>query len=212
MLVHGAALCCSAKPPPMEWPYSAHSPYQNGVARRRLAQRRVEVTLKFDPEQKGTLLGKNGSTINRIQQESTGAQLEISKGEECSIRVWGPSAAVVSRLDQTVCSRTRLLGIFDSTHASGQAKARAALVQLLYLDAKSIQVHYANQCQPSALRLSGGTFSTSSHAQVVEVPTELVDLVVGRGSEKLKKLEEEHAVRIDLSRPADRSEVRDRTF
>ena len=54
------------------------------------AQRRVEVKLKFDPEQKGTLLGKGGATINRVQQESQGASLEISKGDECTIRIWGP--------------------------------------------------------------------------------------------------------------------------
>ena len=71
------------------------------------AQRRVEVKLVFDPEQKGTLLGKNGSTINRIQQQSEGAQLEIARGDECFIRVWGPSAAV--------------------------ARARKALVELLHL-------------------------------------------------------------------------------
>ena len=117
-------------------------------------QRRVEITLKFDPEQKGTLLGAKGSTINRIQQESSGAQLEVSKGEECTIRVWGPSAAV--------------------------ARARTALVSLLFLDAKSIQV--------------------------VEVPGELLDHVIGRGGDRVKKLEEEHAVRIDSSRGADRSE------
>ena len=116
-------------------------------------QRRMEATLKFDPEQKGTLLGKNGSTINRIQQESNGAQLEISRGEECTIRIWGPSAAV--------------------------ARARQSLVSLLYLDAKSVQV--------------------------VEVPSDLIDLVIGRG-ERVKKLEEEYAVRIDSSRSADKSE------
>ena len=31
-------------------------------------QKRIELVVKFDPEQKGTLLGKGGTTINRIQQ------------------------------------------------------------------------------------------------------------------------------------------------
>lgn len=35
------------------------------------AQKRVEVIIKVDPEQKGTLLGKAGATINRIQQVSS---------------------------------------------------------------------------------------------------------------------------------------------
>ena len=117
-------------------------------------QRRVEVTLKFDLEQKGTLLGKHGTTINRIQQESAGAQLEVSRGDECTIRIWGPSAAV--------------------------AKARSSLVALLYLDAKSVQV--------------------------VEVPSELIDVVIGRGGEKLKRMEEEHGVRVDSSKSNDRTE------
>ena len=111
-------------------------------------QRRVEITLKFDPEQKGTLLGAKGATINRIQQESNGAQLEVSKGDDGTIRVWGASAAV--------------------------AKARQALVSLLFLDAKAIQV--------------------------VEVAGELLDVVIGRGGEKVRKLEAEHSVRIDSSR------------
>lgn len=34
------------------------------------SQKRVEVIVKFDPEQKGTLLGKGGATIKRIQQVS----------------------------------------------------------------------------------------------------------------------------------------------
>ena len=42
------------------------------------------------------------------------SQLEISKGEECTIRIWGPYVAV--------------------------NRARAELVKLLFLDAKSIQV------------------------------------------------------------------------
>ena len=40
-------------------------------------RRRVEVTLRYSAEQKGTLLGKGGATINRISTES-GAQLEVS--------------------------------------------------------------------------------------------------------------------------------------
>ena len=110
------------------------------------------MVLKFDPEQKGTLLGKSGSTIQRLQQESNGAQLEIAKGDECSIRIWGPYAAV--------------------------NRAREDLVKLLYLDAKKIEV--------------------------VEVPGELLDQVIGRGGEHVRKLEELHAVRIDSSRGPDR--------
>ena len=118
------------------------------------SQRRVEIKLQFDPEQKGTLLGKNGSTINRIQQESEGAQLEIGRGEECFIKVWGPAAAV--------------------------ARARKSLSALLHLDAPS--------------------------KQVIEVPTEVLDMVIGKGGEAVKRLEVSHSVSIDSSRAADRSE------
>lgn len=55
-------------------------------------RKRVEVTLKYSPEQKGTLLGKSGSTINRISTES-GAQLDLSR-DECTIRIHGPAATV----------------------------------------------------------------------------------------------------------------------
>lgn len=118
------------------------------------AQRRVEITLKFDPEQKGTLLGKAGSTINRIQQQSQGALMEVAKGDECTIRVWGPSAAV--------------------------ERARQSLVELLHLDAKS--------------------------KEVLEVPTELLDHIIGRGGEHVKRLEAEQGVSIDILKATEKTE------
>ena len=118
------------------------------------AQRRVEITLKFDPEQKGTLLGKAGSTINRIQQQSQGALMEVAKGDECTIRVWGPSAAV--------------------------ERARQSLVELLHLDAKS--------------------------KEVLEVPTELLDHIIGRGGEHVKRLEAEQGVSIDIQKATEKTE------
>jgi len=57
-------------------------------------QRRVDATIKFDPEQKGTLLGKGGATIQRIQSESGGAMLEIGKGSDPTVRISGPYVAV----------------------------------------------------------------------------------------------------------------------
>ena len=68
-------------------------------------KKRVEVTLRYSPEQKGTLLGKGGSTINRISTES-GAQLDLGK-DDCTIRVHGPAAAVKKA---QVCSYSRLGG------------------------------------------------------------------------------------------------------
>jgi polyribonucleotide nucleotidyltransferase len=70
--------------------------------------------IKFDPEQKGTLLGKGGATINRIQQESQGAVLELGKGDDSSLKISGPTQAVM--------------------------RAREALAALLHLDAKSVKV------------------------------------------------------------------------
>ena len=70
--------------------------------------------MKFDPEQKGTLLGKGGSTINRIQTESGGAVLELGKGDDCTVKISGPNTAVL--------------------------RARKALAELLHLDAKSVKV------------------------------------------------------------------------
>ena len=58
-------------------------------------QSRTTLEIRFDPEQKGTLLGKGGSTINEIQKKSGGAILEIAKGAECSIKVSGPNQAVM---------------------------------------------------------------------------------------------------------------------
>jgi hypothetical protein len=80
-----------------------------------------------------------------LQAESEGAQLEIGKGSDCWIRIHGPYAAV--------------------------ARARSALLSLLFLDAKSVEV--------------------------VEVPTELIDLVIGKGGENVKRVEAEHGVLID---------------
>eukprot|EP00966_Prymnesium_polylepis_P264419 6108769-Prymnesium_polylepis.1 len=76
-------------------------------------QRRIEMVVKFDPEQKGTLLGKGGATINRIQQESGGALIELGKGEDSSVKICGPSKAVQA--------------------------ARAAVIALLHLDAESVR-------------------------------------------------------------------------
>jgi predicted RNA-binding protein YlqC (UPF0109 family) len=76
-------------------------------------QRRVEETLRFDVEQKGTLLGKGGATIQRIQSESGGAMLEIGKGAESTVRITGPYVAVEA--------------------------ARAEICRLLKLDAESVR-------------------------------------------------------------------------
>ena len=62
-------------------------------------RKRVEVTLRYSAEQKGTLLGKGGATINRISTES-GAQLDLGKDPDCSIRIHGlaPAVAVAKEL------------------------------------------------------------------------------------------------------------------
>ena len=75
-------------------------------------QRRIEVSITFDPEQKGTLIGKGGSTINRVQAQS-GAVLELGKGADSTVKISGPAACV--------------------------QKAREALAELLHLDAKKVQ-------------------------------------------------------------------------
>ena len=111
-------------------------------------QSRTTLEIRFDPEQKGTLLGKGGSTINEIQKKSGGAILEIAKGAECSIKVSGPNQAVM--------------------------RARKLLAELLHLDAASVKI--------------------------VEMPFEVVDKVIGRGGENVRRLEKEHGVSIDSAR------------
>ena len=76
-------------------------------------QRRIELVVKFDPEQKGMLLGKGGSTINRIQQESRGATIELGKGGDSSVKLVGPNEAVL--------------------------RARSAIAELLHLDAAMVK-------------------------------------------------------------------------
>lgn len=113
-------------------------------------KRRVEVTIKYAAEQKGTLLGKGGSTINRISTES-GAQLDLGKDTDYSIRVHGPAAAV--------------------------KRAQELLNELLFLNAASVQT--------------------------VDIPFEVVDAVVGKGGENLRRLQQMYKVSIDnLSQPA----------
>jgi len=108
------------------------------------SQRRVELVVKFDPEQKHKLLGKGGATIKRIQQESGGAMIDLDKGSEGTVTLSGPNACVL--------------------------KARKAVVELLRLDAESVRA--------------------------VEVPSDIVDAVIGKGGENLSRLEEEHGVSI----------------
>ena len=69
--------------------------------------------VKFDPEQKGLLFGKKGSTIRQIQEESNGALLDVDKGSDCTVRITGPARAV--------------------------QKARHALAELLHLDAARVE-------------------------------------------------------------------------
>ena len=113
-------------------------------------KKRVEVTIKYAAEQKGTLLGKGGSTINRISTES-GAHLDLGKDTDYSIRVHGPAAAV--------------------------KRAQDLLNDLLFLNAASVQT--------------------------VDIPLEVIDAVVGKGGENVRRLQQLYKVSIDnLSQPA----------
>lgn len=110
-------------------------------------RRRVEVTLRYSAEQKGTLLGKGGATINRISTES-GAQLELGKDPECSVRIHGLAPAV--------------------------AVAQELLEGLLFLKAECVQV--------------------------LEMPVDVVDAVMGKGGEHVRQLQSTHTVGIDWLR------------
>ena len=110
-------------------------------------RKRVEVTLRYSAEQKGTLLGKGGATINRISTES-GAQLDLGKDPDCSIRIHGLAPAV--------------------------AKAKELLEELLFLKAACVQM--------------------------LEVPGDVVESVMGKGGEKVRRLQSTHKVSIDWLR------------
>jgi len=110
-------------------------------------RKRVEVTLRYSAEQKGTLLGKGGATINRISTES-GAQLDLGKDPDCSIRIHGLAPAV--------------------------AVAKELLEELLFLKAACVQM--------------------------LEVPADVVETVMGKGGEKVRLLQSTHKVSIDWLR------------
>ena len=110
-------------------------------------RKRVEVTLRYSAEQKGTLLGKGGATINRISTES-GAQLDLGKDPDCSIRIHGLAPAV--------------------------AVAKELLEELLFLKAACVQM--------------------------LEVPVDVVETVMGKGGEKVRLLQSTHKVSIDWLR------------
>ena len=110
-------------------------------------RKRVEATLKYSPEQKGTLLGKGGSTINRISTES-GAQLDLGKDSDCTVRIHGLAPAV--------------------------AKAKDLLEELLFLKAACVQM--------------------------LEIPVDVVDAVMGKGGANVRRLQSTHKVSIDWMR------------
>ena len=184
------------------------------------SQRRTELVLKYDPEQKGLLLGKNGSTINRVTQESGGALLELGKSGECTVRVSGPQHAVskarslLAELLHLDAASVKTLSVPGETFESVAGRGGEHLKRLMA--EHGVHIDTLRGAEPVTLKLRGGVAGVKKAMDAlaemveleqkveehVEVATQHVGMVLGKGA-TIDAIQRETGAVLDLQKKVD---------
>jgi len=184
-------------------------------------QRRIEMVIRFDSEQKGLLFGKGGSTIQRIQQESR-ANLDIGRGTDCVVRISGPRANVnkarsaladILHLD-AACTRTVLVPFDIGEVVAARDKLRRLEqthgVNVIRMERKDeaptfgVKVRGDEEGVAAAVaKLNECVERERRVEEVLQVETQHVGMLLGKQGSTINAIQRETGALLDMCRKAD---------
>lgn len=180
-----------------------------------LTQRRVELKLSYDPEQKGRLLGKGGATVQRIQSQSGGATLDIGKGDDATVRVSGPAHAVetarvaISRLLSLDAESVRTVAVPEAVALAvlGRGTERLKLPEGVCADRAgdgAVKVRGSRAAVEEVVReIEAAVAANERVEETLEVESQHVSMLLGKGGQAMFAMQKETGANIALSKQAD---------